>query len=351
MEGAMATIRDFPWMHPGSELGSHASPGPRGLRLEDVDHGSYGDIPAHARGPAFVPRGAAPVPGASRYGHALDERTQVWAHNVRKLYEEALQRQWSSATDIAWEQLKPLPEELERAMCQLCTFLTEVEFIAGDIPGKWMPNIPDEYYEVKLFLSTQMMDEARHLDVFRKRALANGGGLLYTRRRGSGGGVGALGADNFDEVTLILHVLGEGFVQTIFRAGEYIGKSEPEKKIFRMCLQDESRHVAFGTMHLKYLLETQPERREEIHNYLDYVESQLSDGAAIGLDVPMALATLMAGGTARLDEGFKMVGELNHKVVEEYLQRLTAAGMHERRERLDPKLKRMLAGEVIFDNE
>ena len=31
-------------------------------------------------------------------------------------------------------------------MCQLCTFLTEVEFIAGDIPGKWIPDIPDEYY-------------------------------------------------------------------------------------------------------------------------------------------------------------------------------------------------------------
>lgn len=345
----MPTMSDFSWMNPGSELGLRANPGPRGLRLEDIDQGSYGAIPDYARGPGFVPRGATPESGAARYGHALDERTQVWAHNVRKLYEEALQRQWSSATDIEWEQIKPLPDELERAMCQLCTFLTEVEFIAGDIPGKWMPNIPDEYYEVKLFLSSQMMDEARHLDVFRKRALVNGGGMLYTRRRGTSGGVGAIGADNFDEVTLTLHVLGEGFVQTIFRAGEYIGQSEPEKKIFRMCLQDESRHVAFGTMHLKYLLESQPQRREEIHHYLDYVESQLSDGAAIGLDVPMALATLMAGGTSWIDEGFKMVGELNRKVVEEYLQRLTAAGMPERRERLDPKLRRMLNGEVMFE--
>ena len=347
----MATMKDFSWMHPGSELGVHATPGPRGLRLEDVDKGSYGEIPMHANGPGFLPRGAAAALGASRYGHALDERTQVWAHNVRKLYEEALQRQWSSATDIEWDQIKPLSDDLERAMCQLCTFLTEVEFIAGDIPGKWMPNIPDEYYEVKLFLSTQMMDEARHLDVFRKRALVNGGGMLFTRRRGSSGGVGAIGADNFDEVTLTLHVLGEGFVQTIFRAGEYLGKSEPEKKIFRLCLQDESRHVAFGTMHLKYLLESQPDRRAEVHKYLDYVESQLSDGAAIGLDVPMSLATLMAGSADRIEEGFKMVGELNRKVVEEYLQRLSAAGMPERRERLDAKLQRMLKGEVIFDAE
>ena len=97
---------------------------------------------------------------------------------MRLLYEEAIQRQWSSATDIPWETIEPLPDDIERAMCQMCTFLTEVEFIAGDAPGQWMPKINSEYHEVKLFLLTQINDEARHLDVFRKRALANGGGLL-----------------------------------------------------------------------------------------------------------------------------------------------------------------------------
>ena len=54
-------------------------------------------------------------------------------------------------------------------MCQLCTFLCEVEFIAGDTPAQWLSMIPSEYYETKLFLLTQIMDEARHLEVFRKR--------------------------------------------------------------------------------------------------------------------------------------------------------------------------------------
>src|SRR3970282_792707 len=63
------------------------------------------------------------------------------------LYEEAAPRQWRSATDIPWETVKPLPDDVERAMCQLCTFLTEVEFIAGDAPGQWLAKIhppPDE---------------------------------------------------------------------------------------------------------------------------------------------------------------------------------------------------------------
>jgi hypothetical protein len=38
-----------------------------------------------------------------------------------------------------------------------------------------------EFLEAKMFLCTQIMDEARHSEVFRKRALANGGGLLQSR--------------------------------------------------------------------------------------------------------------------------------------------------------------------------
>jgi len=69
-------------------------------------------------------------------------------------------------------------DDVERAMCQLCTFLTEVEFIAGDTLGQWVPRASNEHSETKLFLCSQIMDEVRHLDVFRERALANGGGLL-----------------------------------------------------------------------------------------------------------------------------------------------------------------------------
>jgi hypothetical protein len=93
------------------------------------------------------------------------------------LYEEAVARQWSSTRDIPWHTLQPLPKDIEHAMCQLCTFFTEVEFIAGDVPGWWLSQINSAYHETKLFMATQIMDEARHLEVFRKRALANGGGL------------------------------------------------------------------------------------------------------------------------------------------------------------------------------
>jgi DNA repair ATPase RecN len=72
------------------------------------------------------------------------------------------------------------------------------------------------------------MDEARHLDVFRKRALANGVGLLQAGT----GAVGLLTAQSFIEMTTMLHLVGEGFVQSVFRMGELIAHSEVDKKIY-----------------------------------------------------------------------------------------------------------------------
>src|SRR4030042_735104 len=105
-----------------------------GRRPEGGDMGIEQDTPNRLRG-------AAARPEAPRIGYLLGGKSDVWSENAAMLYEEAVQRQWSSATDVPWETLKPLPDDLERAMCQLCTFLTEVEFIAGDTPGQGLPRI------------------------------------------------------------------------------------------------------------------------------------------------------------------------------------------------------------------
>jgi hypothetical protein len=108
-------------------------------------------------------------------------------------------------------------------------------------------------------------------------------------------------------MTARLHLFGEGFVQTIFRMGELIATNEAEKRIFRLAAQDESRHLAFGVTHLKYLMDVNPERREELHHYLDLQEGALGQGQG-GLTVNPAtgeaLAVLAGGG---ID---KMVGRI-----------------------------------------
>ncbi len=218
-------------------------------------------------------------------------------------------------------------------MCQLCTFLTEVEFIAGDTPGQWLPRISNDFYETKLFLATQIMDEARHLDVFRKRALANGGGLMKSSPTASLRTI--INARDFTEMSAIMHVQAEGFVQSLFRMGELVATNDVEKRIFRMCAQDESRHLGFGVMHLKYVLEKEPERREEIHHYLDESEAADPETGTFGDATAEALIILLGGGKDKIDEGYQKFLALRRRQVNEYMHRLEVAGLGDRRERMN----------------
>lgn len=336
---------DLSWMDCGTEWGIRATPGKRGLTIDDINLGSYGEVPERSDARTMRPRGASPNPGAPSLGYTVLDKADVWANNLGHLYEEAVQRQWSSATDIPWHTIEPLPDDLERAMCQVCTTLTEIEFIAGDAPGKWLPQISYDYHEAKLFLATQIFDEARHLEVFRKRALANGGGLL---QQGLGKALKRiLEARDYTQMSVIMHILGEGFVQTLFRFGEYIAQNEAEKRIFRLCMQDESRHIAYGVMHLKYLLQHQPQRREEIHTYCEEGEEVIIAGLA-GRPMAEAMSILLGGGKAHIERGWQRLRYIRKRQVEEYLHRLAAAGMPERRERVHPRFAEILEADVSW---
>jgi hypothetical protein len=323
---------DLSWLKSSADWGIKAKPGKRGLTLDEINVGPYGEVPSEAHDLTMRPRGAVARAGVPRVGYTLP-KNDVWASNATLLYEEAVQRQWSSATDIPWETLEELPDDIELAMSQLCTFLTEVEFIAGDTPAQWLPSISNEHYEIKLYLASQIMDEARHLDVFRKRALANGGGLMSG---GPGSGLRSIiGARDFSEMSAIMHIIGEGFIQTLFRSGELLSHNEVEKRMFRLAVQDESRHVSFGVMHLKHILETEPERREEIHSYLDSGEEIFAGTGvtATGGSIE-SLAILLGGGRDKMDEGLRILLAVRKRQVNEYMHRLKVAGLGDRRARM-----------------
>ncbi len=282
--------------------------------------------------------GAIPRPGLPQVGaYVFRTKQEVWGYNLRKLYEEAVSRQWSSATDVPWDTLEALPDDIERAECQLATFFTEVEFVAADVPGRFISSMSPDYDETRQFLLSQVMDESRHMDVFRKRALANGGGLLW-RVDTSTGVVGGRTDDarDFTEMSSRLHILGEGGVLTLFRLGELMAYNDAEKTIYRRAAQDEARHVAFGILHLKYLAETCPERREEVHTYLDEGEVRQSTGA--GGENPAgtntltseALAVLLGGGRDKVDEGYNMLMAIRRRQAKEYFQRLKSCGFDDR---------------------
>jgi len=318
---------DWAWLRGArSEWGVHPKPSARGLTLLDVAVGTYGEVPEHPAKRSMAPRGA-DVEDATDMRYILNAKTDVWADNVMELYEEAVARQWSATRDIPWGELRELDDDVEHAMCQLCTLLTEVEMIAADLPAKWMWRMNHDFIEAKMFLCTQINDEARHAEVFRKRALANGGGLLKSRPGPTSLLRTIMEAKTYTQATALMHLLGEGLVLDLFRMGELIAPSDVEKRIFRLCMQDEARHVAYGTMHLRYAIEHDPDVAEEVHEALDHGETVLTDFAS-SPDTTTALAVLLAGGVEHVeDKGFPLQLELNKRQFSSYLARCERAGL------------------------
>jgi len=321
------------WMNTeGGHWGKRAKPSSRGLTYTDINRiRGYGDIPERADWFNFAPRGSIREPYRDRMpvvdAYTVLDRGEVWADNVITLYEEAKARQWNATKDIAWHELEPLPEDLEKATCQLCTFLTEVEFAAGDFPAKWMYRTPQDFLEVKSFLSTQIMDEARHQEVFRKRAIA-GGGLLHASPGFEWTLKSILDAPTHTMGTFLLNLLGEGLVLSVFRSGEMIAKTQVDKEIFRRCLQDEARHVSYGVLEFKHYLETHKNRDaaiEEMHRFSDVGEQVvLTTFTEPALVEPIAI--LLGGGLKNIDKGMEGLAHMWRMFIDEYLQRCQAAG-------------------------
>ena len=316
--------------------GRRAKPSSRGLTYTDVNNvKGYGDVPAVATWQNFTARGSVREPYRNEMpvldDYTLVDRDEVWAENVITLYEEAKARQWNATRDIPWSELAPLPDDLEKATCQLCTFLTEVEFVAGDFPAKWMYRIPQDFLEVKSFLATQVMDEARHQEVFRKRAIA-GGGLLHAAPGFEWALKAILDAPTHTMGTFLLNLLGEGLVLSIFRSGEMIAKTHVDKEIFRRCLQDEARHVSYGVMEFKWWLDHHPNRArglEQMHMFADVGEQViLSAFTEPALVEPVAV--LLGGGLDKIDHGMEGMQKLWRLFIDEYLQRCDRAGFPRR---------------------
>ncbi|MEZ5171014.1 MAG: ferritin-like domain-containing protein [Acidimicrobiia bacterium] len=326
------------WNH---EVDGEVVPSRIGLTMRDIAVGQYGDIPETAPMRTMAPRGSERDADLPDMGYTINTKDEVWAENVMDLYEEGVSRQWSATRDIPWSEIPDLDPDIEHAMCQFSTFLSEVEMIASDFPAKWMWQINHDFVETKMFLASQIMDEARHTEVFRKRALAKGGGLGRAKTTTEYFLKLVLDAQNYQEGSALMHLLGEGMVLSVFRAGELISPSPVEKKIFRLCMQDEARHVAYGTMHLRHVLEQDPDKAEEFHEYLDAGEEIIAALFTVP-EVVEPLTVIIAGGAdAAADVGDEASNMLQGRVITEYLQRCDRAGL-DRRSRI--KIPGVLTG-------
>jgi hypothetical protein len=330
---------DLSWMEVPTEWNTRARPTKHGLTLEAINIGKYGDIPDVWPFQTEMPRGAVPIPGVEGMGYSIFEKQEVWSDACAKLYEEAIQRRWRPATDVPWDSIEPLPDDLERAIDQICTHISEKEQAEADVLGRWEPEISYGYHEVKLYLATTIFENARAVEVFRKRALSNGGGLGV---QSSGWGFrSVVDARNFTEMVSIQMVLQDSITLGQYIFGEKHAKNAAEKFIFAHCIQDKARHVAYGITHMKYALLNRPERREEIQRYLDKGEMMLTQDDRKDVSTRESFAIYFAGGKANIAEGLAEYDRMRKTALRQYLGRLKWATL-DRSERLVPELKAFL---------
>jgi hypothetical protein len=337
--GGLAQTLDLSWMRVPTEWGIRVRPGKKGLGIGDLNVGTYADIPDHWPYQTEMPRGAYPLPGVPSLGYTIYDKAELWADNCAELYEEAIQRRWRPSTDIAWDTIEELPDEVERAMCQFCTYMCENALLAGDITGRWLPEMSYGYHEVKVYLSTAAFDYARWFDVFRKRALSNGGGMGmqspgYFHR-------GIIDCRSWTEVSAVLHILSASHLMGLFQMGEYFAHNDAESQIFRHVMEDVARQLAYGTQHLKYFLMKHDERRKEVHNLLNKAEAIYIYEEERDTPFRESLIILLGGGIDKdqLKTGIEKLEYFNKRWVNDYLARLKSAGI-DRRERLQPSLRK-----------
>ncbi len=315
-------------------------PGPDGLTLERIMVGRYGEVPEHWPHLTDFPRGASsggPTAFASSY--SLNDKADVWADNAAALYEQAIRDRWVSATAVPWESLTPLSAEVEAAVCQVCTMLSEDAFAAQQVIGRWLERIAYGYLEVKSFLATQVFDAGRHCEAFRKRALANGGGLGLQ----SPGVMHRALTDSlkWTELVVALDLFRTSATLALFET-EALPQSDAETTLYRLAARDLERWRDYGIAHVRYHLEHRPDRREQL--LLSMVRAEAAFLQDTTRDAPLhdALLVLLGRGEAE-PVARQRLAELRQRQVNRYFDALDEAGVPERRERAAPMFKSLTA--------
>lgn len=283
------------------------------------------DAPAHW---GLAARGATVEAGAPAFAFSLHTRVEVWTEEAGRLYAQATAAQWDPATAIPWDAAFELPGDVEDAVVQVMTYLIENETAALVIPARFAAHVHPHFREVMQLLAIQAADEARHIEVFTRRA------LLRHRRPGLStiGGQASLKTlveePDFVLASFLLSVLGEGsFLSLLW----FLFAHAPDpvtREVARLAAQDEARHVAFGLAHLGRHVEEAPGLRERLALAIRRRHDALAHTAGLNEEVFDSLVVLAAGewSPAALRKGWERVQQLQADMDDGRRRRLMKLG-------------------------
>jgi hypothetical protein len=274
-----------------------------------------------ARG-ALVEQGAPPLVGAD-----LDRRQEVWTDLAPRLYAQAAAGQWDPATAVDWTPPR-LPDEVEAAVVQVMTYLVENEQAALIVPARFVGRIHPHFRETMQFLATQLADEARHIEVFSRRARLCGHELGTSGAGGRASLQTLLDEPDWETAAFLLSVLGEGTFLSLLSFLEHHSPDPVTSRIAHLSLKDEARHVAFAMGHLGEHLRADPPVRERLAAAIRRRHHVLASTAGLSDSVHDALVVLAAGewSPEALSHGWAQVQQLQDDMDEGRRRRLVWLG-------------------------
>jgi hypothetical protein len=273
-------------------------------------------------------RGALVEAGGPPLGAQWADRDHVWADIAPHLYAAAAAAQWDPETAVDWSAPVTLPPAAERAVVQVMTYLVENEQAALIIPARLLSQLHPHFREVMQLLAAQAADEARHVEVFSRRALLHGGPLGVSTAGGRASLHTLLAEPDFTTASFLLSVLGEGTFVDLLRFLHSHAPDPVTADVTRLALRDEARHVAFGVAHTAQAARSDPGYLGALRQAVERRHAALADTAGLGTDVFDALVLLAAGSwePAAIGRGWQAVQQLQRTMDEGRRRRLAYIG-------------------------
>ncbi|MGE0142126.1 MAG: ferritin-like domain-containing protein [Planctomycetota bacterium] len=241
-------------------------------------------------------RGALVESGVPPFGFTLASKDALWADDLARMVADAMAGQWDPAAAIPWDAPLEHGEFLEDALVRVLTYLIENETAALLVPARFAAQVHPHFREVMQLLAIQAADEARHIEVFTRRARMRRAQLGSSTVGGQASLKTLIDEPDFELASLLLSVLGEGsFVHLL----GFLHRHAPDRataEIMRLAAIDEARHVAFGVAHLERHAKLDPSVRPRLALAIERRHATLSHTAGLNEDVFDALVVLAGGG-------------------------------------------------------
>ncbi|TPV97220.1 MAG: ferritin-like domain-containing protein [Myxococcales bacterium FL481] len=294
-----STARDrhaSPWagsLTMGDAVGGRWRGAERAGHVDPRADGGVAEVPPDTWG--LAARGATVEAGGPRFGFSLGDKVEVWTDEAARLYAQAAAAQWDPDTAVDWDATFELPPEVEDAVVQVMTYLIENETAALIVPARFLAQIHPHFREVMQVLAIQVADEARHLEVFTRRARLKRDALGLSTVGGQASLKTLLDEPDFALASFLLSVLGEGSFLSLLWFLEEHAPDPITRAVAKLSAQDEARHVAFGLAHLSRHGQQDPGLHDRLADAVLRRHDALLNTAGLNEEVFDALILLAAG--------------------------------------------------------